>query len=156
MKRIIIILIIAVCLIFFVEISCLSQESNKSAGERWNQLTGETKFYIVVLYTAGIEHCFIKLMPFLTLRAEQAPPSNENKKLMEEEMKVIKELHEILSYSADYLLDITKVMTDLYKDPANTRITFSIMIDIAYQKFKGKDIEPLLREARGEALYKGE
>jgi len=107
----------------------------------------------VLLYTAGIEHCFIELMPLLTLRAEQAPPSNEDRRLLEEEMKVIKELYEIMSYSPDYLLDITKVMTDLYKDPANTCITFSIMIDIAYQKFKGKDIELLLQEARREALY---
>ena len=152
MKKITFIFIVAFCLISFVEISCFSQESNKSAGEWWNQLTGETKFIIVVVYTAGIQHCFIELMPLLTLRAEQAPPSNEDKKLWEEEMKVINELYEIQSYSADYLLDITKVMTDLYKDPANTRISISIMIDIAYQKLKGEDIEPLLREARKEAL----
>ena len=98
MKKIIIIFIIVCCLISFVEISCLAQESNKSAGERWNQLTGETKFYIVVSYTAGIQHCFIKLIPLLTLRAEQAPPSNEYKKLWEEEMKVINKLYEIQFY----------------------------------------------------------
>ncbi|MBA7548969.1 hypothetical protein ES705_41437 [subsurface metagenome] len=147
MKRIIIIFIIAVCLISFVEISCLS-----SAGETWNQLTSKTKIITVVAYTAGIQHCFIKLVPLLTLRSEQEPPSNEDKRLWEEEMKVINELYEIFSCSDDYLLDIIKVVTDLYEDPANTRISISIMIDIAYQKLKGEDIEPLLREARGKAL----
>lgn len=153
-KRVVIIFIIALCLLSFMdmEISCLSQESNKSAGEMWNQLTSETKFLIVVAYTAGIEHCFVELMPFLLLRAEEAPPSNEELRRLEEEMKAIKELYEIQSYSADYLLDITKVMTDLYKDPANTRISISIMIDIAYQKLKGEDMELLLREARKKAL----
>ena len=152
MKRTVIVFIIALCLLSFMEISCLSQESNKSAGEMWNQLTGETKFIIVVAYTAGIQHCFIELVPLLTVRSDQAPPSNEDKRLWEEEMKVINKLYEIQSCSADYLLDITRVMTDLYKDPANTRISISIMIDIAYQKLKGEDIEPLLREARKEAL----
>lgn len=91
-------------------------------------------------------------MPLLIPRVEQAPPSNEEMRLLEEEMKVIKELYDIQSYSADYLLDITKVMTDLYKDPANTRISISTMIDIAYQKFKGENIELLLQEARKKAL----
>lgn len=91
-------------------------------------------------------------MPFLLLRAEEAPPSNEELRRLEEEMKVIKELYEIQSCSADCLLDIIKVMTDLYKDPANTRISISTMIDVAYQKLKGEDIEPLLQEVRKEAF----
>jgi len=48
--------------------------------------------------------------------------------------------------------NIINAMTELYKDPANTYITYFIMIEIAYQKLKGKNIEPLLREARKEAL----
>ena len=152
MKKITIILLIAVCLLSFVEISCLSQESNESPGEAWNRYTGETKGIVVVAYTAGIAHAFIKLVPLLTVRSEQAPISNEDRMLWEEEMKVINELYEIQSCSDDFLLDIIKVMTDLYKDPANTRIGISAMIDIAYQKLKGEDIEPLLREARKKAF----
>ena len=70
-----------------MEISCLAK-----SGEMWNQLTGENKSHIVVAYTTGIEHCFIKLMPLLTLRSELSSSSKEDKRLYEEEIKVINEL----------------------------------------------------------------
>lgn len=43
-------------------------------------------------------------------------------------------------------------MDDLYKDPANTYIKLAPIIEIACQKLKGEDVEPLLQKARKEAL----
>lgn len=47
---------------------------------------------------------------------------------------------------------ISKVMDDLYKDPANLYIYVFAMINIAYHKLKGEDVEPLLQKAREEGL----
>ncbi len=47
-----------------------------------------------------------------------------------------------------------KIMDDLYKDPANTYIYTTDIIEIACKKLKGEDIEPLLQKARKEALKK--
>ena len=48
-------------------------------------------------------------------------------------------------YETDALRD---VMTSLYSDPANTYIGFDSMIYLARDKLSGKDIEPMLRDAR--------
>lgn len=40
------------------------------------------------------------------------------------------------------------VMTSLYSDPANTYVSFGSMIYVARDKLSGKDVEPMLREAR--------
>lgn len=44
------------------------------------------------------------------------------------------------------------IMDDLYEDSANSYIRYPLMVDIAMNKLKGQDIEPLLRSARKEAL----
>jgi len=44
------------------------------------------------------------------------------------------------------------VISDLYKDPANTYIPISNMCIIASRKIRGETIEALLREAREKAL----
>ena len=48
-------------------------------------------------------------------------------------------------YGTDALRD---VMTSFYSDPANTYISFGSMIYVARDKLSGKDVEPMLREAR--------
>ena len=68
------------------------------------------------------------------------------------EMKVWVELVNLFSFINDHVDAILKVMDDLYKDPANTYIIANSIIEIACQKLKGEDIEPLLQEARKKAL----
>ena len=43
---------------------------------------------------------------------------------------------------------IADVMTDLYKDPANTFIRYGAMVYIARDKLSGRDVEPMLRNSR--------
>jgi hypothetical protein len=43
---------------------------------------------------------------------------------------------------------IAAVMTDLYKDPANTFIRHGAMVYIARDKLSGRDAEPMLRYSR--------
>ena len=49
---------------------------------------------------------------------------------------------------------VIKVVTSLYMSLANTYIIPTEIFFIAYQKIQGKDIEPLLQEARKEAFQK--
>ena len=46
---------------------------------------------------------------------------------------------------------IREVITELYKDPANSYITFTKVIYIARDKLKGDNIEESIRQARKEA-----
>jgi hypothetical protein len=49
------------------------------------------------------------------------------------------------AYDPDVL---SRVITDLYRDPANTFISHAGMVYIARDRLDGKNVEPLLREAR--------
>ena len=53
--------------------------------------------------------------------------------------------HTFVKYHSDILSD---VVTNLYKDPANSFVTYGAMILIARDKLDGLDIEPELRYAR--------
>jgi hypothetical protein len=53
-------------------------------------------------------------------------------------------------YASDVL---AKVVTDLYRDPANTYIEPGALVIVAREKLKGTDIEPLLRAARKNDVY---
>ena len=62
------------------------------------------------------------------------------------------ELVSLYNFIDEHGAAILTVMEDLYKDPANTYIIANSIIEIACQKLKGEDIEPLLQEARKKAL----
>ena len=57
-------------------------------------------------------------------------------------------LNSIVSQKYPNLEVIRDIMTDLYKDPANTYISFKNMIFIAKDKLSGKPIEDKLIEER--------
>lgn len=62
-------------------------------------------------------------------------------------------LHKHLNLSELFDLEvISKVVTDLYKDLANTYISIVDMYILAIRKLKGESIESSLRELREEAL----
>jgi len=66
--------------------------------------------------------------------------------------------HEIVLFNYNFInshiIEISKVMDDLYKDPANTLIKLDWMCRIAYSKLRGEDVESLIRVGRalGEIL----
>ena len=62
MKRIIIIFIIAFCLLSFIEISCLAQES-LTYGGLWNASTFMEKLNYITGFKIGILKCVLELGP---------------------------------------------------------------------------------------------
>jgi len=169
MKRIIIILLIAVCLFCFMEISCLAKEPI-NYGEFWNSMSETEK----AAYLTGLQSGLIKaigdfqeyIFPYfkdkdkgLSVYEEEITTEREWDFYLER-IEIFPYIHnycgkylESLSFRYDFSLEaIIKVITDLYKDPANTYINIANMYLLAGRKLKGEDIEPLLREARKKAL----
>lgn len=150
MKRIIIIFIIAFCLLSFMEIS-YSNEEPKKHGELWDYLSDIQKitFILAIDYgiTKGIEICMIGYGSYYF---ERETEEEERKQIAIVGLTILNEYLEIRS---PFDLEvISKAVTDLYKDPTNTYIPVDDMYILALRKLKGEDIEPLLREARKEAL----
>jgi hypothetical protein len=67
--------------------------------------------------------------------------------MLQQPTKIKREVFETttVKYDSDVLIP---VITSLYKDPANVYIRYDSMIFIGRDKIAGKDIEPLLRNAR--------
>ena len=151
MKKIIIIFIIVFCLLSFAGSSCLAQENYKNYGEIWLKLSDGYRVLYIMGFVGGMDLLAIKILPILTLKIKE-------NLLTYEETEVIQELLYFRNYflglagDVDVVKNIFNIVTDLYKDPANTYIPTYKMIEVAYQKLKGEDIEPLLQEARKKAL----
>ena len=139
MKRIIIIFIIMCCLLSFVEFSCLAEESLTN-GDFWNVSSFMEKVNYITGFRMGILKCVLKLGP-LTPRAKGSDLAI-----------AFDELLDLYGFIREHLDAIITVMDDLYKEPANTYIQLELICEIACEKLKGEDIEPLLREARKKAL----
>jgi len=150
MKRITIILLIAVCLMSFVEIP-LAKEGPINYGKVWLEASDLSKAYCIAGFVAGMDLWGIKVLPILTSKIEK-------RLLTSEENEVILELTELRSYfgglseNTDGARNFYNIITSIYEDPANTYIMACKIILFAYKKLKGEDIEPLLREARKKAL----
>jgi len=125
-----------------MEISCLTlAEELPSSGEAWNMLSVTNKRFFMIGFQGGIAMSFNKVDPIVVGCSADSV-----------EMKVWVELVNLFNFINEHVDAILKVMDDLYKDPANTYIIANSMIEIACQKLKGEDIEPLLQEARKKAL----
>ena len=143
MKKITIILTVVFCLISFGEISYLTEEpSSPGPGYIWsNKLSGTTKIYFVMGFISGMEECLDKLTP-IPIEIDSGRDVGI----------ALQELIDLYCFVREHKLAVMSVMDDLYKDPANTYIILAPIIEIACQKLKGEDIEPLLQKARKEAL----
>ena len=150
MKKITIILLIAVCLMSFVGIP-LAKERPVNYGKVWLEASELSKAYCIAGFVAGMDLWSIKVLPILTSKIEKGLLTNE-------ENEVILELTELRSYFAglsentDGAKNFYNIITNIYENPANTYILACKIILFAYKKLKGEDIEPLLREARKKAL----
>jgi len=152
MKRIIIILIIAVCLLSFTGIS-YSNEGPKKYGELWNSFSNIQKItYILATdygITKGIDICLKGYGDYFIEREGK----EKRKQIAIAGLSILNEYLEIRSpFDIEV---ISKVVTELYKDPANIYIWISDMYILALLKIKGESIESSLREAREKALYEG-
>ena len=136
---------IAVCIISFMDITYSAKEGYMNYGKLWLVMSDDHRFSYMGGFVAGMDLWIPKALPIITLKIEEGLLSFE-------EVEIISELLDLrtyfLSLDGDGFLNIVNVITDLYKDPANTYIHCCKMINFAYQKLKGENIEPLLREAR--------
>lgn len=142
MKKITIIFIIVICLLIFVRSSCLA-EKTISPGEFWNSLTEldvngvNVSEFIKGAYIKGIGKGILLTVTMIDF--------NESDR-------------EIILFNANfiskYIVEIRKVMDNLYKDPANALIKLDWMCRIAYSKLRGEDVETLIGAGRalGEIL----
>ena len=169
MKRIIIIFIIVICLLSFMEISYFA-EKLFNYGETWNSMSENEKgVYLIATQSALFESItafgdyivsyFKDKDKGLSVYYEEITTEREFDFYLER-IEIFPDISnycikylESLGFKFDFSLGaIIKVITDLYKDPANTYISVASMYLLAGRKLKGEDIEPLLQEARKKAL----
>mgnify|MGYP001025139153 CR=1 FL=1 len=150
MKKIIIISIIVFCLLSFIEISCLA---NPNYGEFWASIDEESKMAYVAGVREGVQMCLLQLMDY-------SPPQSTNKEAVAKFATTLENNYNFISLftkdemekTPNLLKTFTKVIDDLYKDPANTYIPIANMCTIASRKLRGEPINPLLGELRKKAL----
>ena len=155
MKRkyyLLVLFLIAVYLLSFVGISYSSE--NLTNGEFWNQLASIGKS----AYIAGV-------INGVRMWMDQISDDNPFRQFTSKEAEVkfstfvLDNLHLLMLIGGDdvkkteiSLKTFINVISDLYKDPANTYIPVPYMCLIASRKLRGEPIESLLQEARKKAL----
>lgn len=151
MKKIIILLLVAFCLLCFMEISCFAEGPLPVLnGEFWNGLTKlEGSLAIKGAYIRGVKDGIEKGIECMgKLPLDKDKDGTTAFLLLLDFLVIISEAPKA----------VVTVMDDLYKDPANTYIPLCSMCEIASMKLKSEDeewmeyIESLLKEAREKAL----
>ena len=137
---------------YLLEISCLTQENNLTPGENWNNFSVTTKVYCVLGFQQGIAMSLVKLTP--KINDLYMGILSDEEETWDELREAWNELKDLSTFIEKHGSATLKIMDDLYKDPANTYIYTTDIIEIACKKLKGEDIEPLLQKARKEALKK--
>ncbi len=133
MKKITTIFIITLCLLSFVGLSCLAQESY---GKDWNSFSSSEK----QLYLLGISHGLMKCTKDFFLFSEdclRGIEDEEERRMLTSSLKDSNDLLELISFNYETIIDI---MDDLYKEPANTNIDFHHICFLACQRLKGESI----------------
>ena len=115
-------------------------------GETWNYLSNDER----ILYCVGMRDGMAKGI-FVCVEWMHINITNSEKSRLPKLDFVIKfdQYCDFLSSNTDVVI---KVVSNLYLNPSNSYISITDMCFIAYQKLKGEDIEPLLRELREKAL----
>ena len=142
-KNFILLLVVSILIVFSTLI--FASEETMSAGELWNRLSDSARLYFILGFAGGLTESVSRLV-LLPLPLGEAPPE------FVRFLNVLRETMDLKDFIWEHYEAVKAVIDNLYKDPANTYITFSPMINITCQKLKGEDIEPLLQKAREEAL----
>ena len=147
MKRIIIIFIILCCLLSFMEISCFTKEAH-SPSQMWNSFDDNAK----EVYIWGIREGIVMCMEQITERfLVPASKNKENTAIIE---AILEDYYQfVMLFRADdyeitlnLLKTVVNIVSDLYKDPANTYVNISDMCFLASRKLRGEPIDLLLGE----------
>ncbi len=136
-------------LLSFTGVSCLAEEPFKgvNCGRIWNSWSNSERNIFLMGTASGMIKCiddFYNSIGFHLILIKL----NHDEKLSKLLTLSINENNDFLIFFSENRKVIKNAMDDLYKDPANTYIPFRDICYLAYQKLKGEDIEPLLREAR--------
>jgi len=156
-KKIIIILIITFCLLSFMGgISCLAKEAS-SPGGMWNSLDDNNKISYILGVKGGIEICMYKLVDWLPGFTTTKEEKDIFFAILEDHSNFVGLFYDeaiVDDYNKfiDRLLTVTNIISDLYKDPANTYIDVSDMCLLASRKLRGEPIDSLLEGLRKKAL----
>ncbi|MCJ7648121.1 MAG: hypothetical protein MUP85_05875 [Candidatus Lokiarchaeota archaeon] len=131
--------------IFMFPIYCFCQQQEKfNWGELWLEMDSLQKDLFLVGVRDGI--LYVLKNVFSEDSSGLKDLSNTKREMF---LDYILKRHTDFNDNRDVLKDI---ITNLYKEPANSYIEYVKMIDIAMKKLKGEDIESLLRKTREEAL----
>ena len=147
MKRIIII-IITFCLLFFVGLSYLAEEP-PNFSKRWDSLSDYGKVTYLIGLGEGLGQGFLDCVNWFT---PNLPEGEEGEKIRAYIPIGINKYFEYVNFISTNGEVVIKVISDLYKNPANVYINTPEMSFLAYRKLKGESIESLLRELREQAL----
>lgn len=150
MKKIIIVFVIVFCLLSFTGINYSNEEPKKYV-ELWNSFSNIQKITFILAMDYGI----IKGIDIcLTGYTDYFIEREGKEKIKQIAIAGLSILNEYLEIRSPFDIEvISKVVTELYKDPANSYIWISDMYILALLKVKGESIESSLREARERALY---
>lgn len=133
MQKITNVFIITLCLLSFVGISCLAQESY---AKTWNNFSSSEK----QLYLLGISHGLMKCTKDFFLFTEdylRETEDGEERRILTSFIEDSNNLSGLISFNHETIIDI---MNDLYREPANTDIDFHYICFLACQRFKGEFI----------------
>lgn len=114
--------------------TAFAQDKPTKYGEIWASLSDSQKFMYLQGYRDGI-NATVSVGFIFTQDCPGQPPYKMN----QVSKKVLPDFDNTT---------ITKVMTDIYKDPANVFIPFSAMVGFANNKLNGENIEEKLRTIR--------
>ncbi len=165
-KRVVIIFIIAFCLLSFMEISCLAQDSvkynlweeNFNYAEFWNSLSYNEKVIYLLGVSGGIERYASEIEDFFLITYKFVEHKLSGEEGGEEAKKVSKVTGILFGWqsfvSCGGYRAIINNMDDLYKDSANMYISMIDMGFLSYYKIKPEPVELLLKvmRERGESI----
>jgi hypothetical protein len=100
--------------------------------EAWSNASHEIRMAYLEAYQSGVWDAVI----IGTFHIQTKCPHSE-------QLNMMNQIKEQLFTTIDYDT-IIKVITDLYRDPANTYISWAQMLRLAKQKLEGKDIKEYL------------
>jgi hypothetical protein len=123
--------LICVCLAPLIYSSGFGQARPTRYGDLWSQLSQNEKYFYLSGYQDGIATFLGASLPQMAGCECREP----------KEAGLNRVQHTFQAVRVDLDLEtVAKVMTDIYKDPANVFIMFPQMVRLAVDKLKGKDI----------------
>ena len=143
MKKAISFLMIIFSILMFT--NSLHADDSKPWGEYWLRMTSMEKFYYLSGLQAGQAIAINKLEH--AYRSNTEIVLNDSQEDYKKMIKMIKDFHSEIFWqvSSSELLDVIKIIDNLYKDKQNNIIMFPYMVLFAINSYNGQDIDNNLK-----------